>query len=110
MFTMLTVIRKRPEVSTEEFRRFMELEYGTTYAQLPETREYVQYYLSDAAQDDAEDPIDAVVRISFDSRREMQKALEAEAYVTARERRRAFMRDTSVGIHPALVERVVRIV
>ncbi|KAB2390456.1 hypothetical protein F9B16_01080 [Actinomadura montaniterrae] len=28
MFTMLTVIRKRPEVSTEEFRHFMQLEYG----------------------------------------------------------------------------------
>ncbi|WP_433136338.1 hypothetical protein ACQPZ8_29450 [Actinomadura nitritigenes] len=43
MFTMLTVIRKRPEVSTEEFRRFMQLEYGPTYVALPQTREYVQY-------------------------------------------------------------------
>jgi hypothetical protein len=42
MFTMLTVIRKRPEVSTEQFRHFMEFEYGPTYAALPQTREYVQ--------------------------------------------------------------------
>jgi hypothetical protein len=28
MFTMLTVIRKRPEVSTADFRHFMEVEYG----------------------------------------------------------------------------------
>jgi hypothetical protein len=26
----------------------MEVEYGPTYAGLPQTREYVQYYLSDA--------------------------------------------------------------
>jgi hypothetical protein len=35
---MLTVIRKRPEVTTEEFRHFMEVEYGPTYAALPQTR------------------------------------------------------------------------
>jgi hypothetical protein len=56
---MLTVIRKRPEVSTEQFRHFMEFEYGPTYAALPQTREYVQYYLTDTAADGAEDPIDA---------------------------------------------------
>ncbi|HEY1701752.1 MAG TPA: hypothetical protein VGG75_18765 [Trebonia sp.] len=38
MFTMLTVIRKRPEISTEEFRRFMEFDYGPVYAGLPQTR------------------------------------------------------------------------
>src|SRR4051794_2830150 len=110
MYTMMTVIRKRPEVSTEDFRRFMEVEYGPTYAALPETREYVQYYLADAVQDDVEEPIDAVVSISFDSREAMQKALQADSYRKAHERRKAFMRDTSAGIHSAVVERTVKLV
>ncbi|MBB5153314.1 hypothetical protein BJ970_000848 [Saccharopolyspora phatthalungensis] len=74
MFTMMTVIRKRPEVSTEDFRRFMELEYGTSYVELPQTREYVQYYLDDVMTDGAEDPIDAIVHISFESQEEMRHA------------------------------------
>jgi hypothetical protein len=28
MFTMLTVIRKKPDITTEDFRHFMEVEYG----------------------------------------------------------------------------------
>jgi hypothetical protein len=74
MFTMLTVIRKRPEISTEEFRRFMEFDYGPVYAGLPQTREYVQYYVSD---------------------------------VHADQMRQAYMRETSTGIHSAVVDREV---
>jgi hypothetical protein len=107
MFTMLTVIRKRPEISTEEFRRFMEFDYGPTYVELPQTRGYVQYHLSDVHADDAEDPIDAIVRISFDSPESMREALQSESYRKAHEMREAYMRETSVGIHSAVVDREV---
>ncbi|MEV7815530.1 EthD domain-containing protein [Streptomyces flaveolus] len=106
----MTVIRKRPEISTEDFRRFMEHEYGPTYASLPQVREYVQYYLSDAGQDGAEEPIDAIVRISFDSGETMREALATEAYRRAHDLRQAYMRDTSVGIHSAVLDRQVQLV
>jgi hypothetical protein len=32
-----------------------------SYVELPQTREYVQYYLDDVMTDGAEDPIDAIV-------------------------------------------------
>jgi uncharacterized protein (DUF1330 family) len=108
MFTMLTVVRKRPEVSTQEFRRFMEFDYGPLNAALPHVREYVQYYLDDATADDAEDPIDAIVRISFDSQDAMRSALDSDAYRRAHEIRGRYMRATSVGIHSAVVDREVR--
>src|ERR1700744_971384 len=110
MLTLVTVIRKRPEVSTEEFRRFMESEYGPPYAALPQVREYVQYYLSDRAGDQAEDPIDAIVQISFDSEAAMREALATEEYRKAHELRKAYMRDTSAGIHSAVLERRVQLV
>lgn len=107
MFTLLTVIRKKPGISTEEFRRFMEFDYGPTYVDLPQTREYVQYYLSDVHADDAEDPIDAIVRISFDSQESMREALRSESYRRAHELRQGYMRETSAGIHSAVVDREV---
>jgi hypothetical protein len=67
MYTLLAVIRKRSEVTTEEFRHFMEVEYGPIYAAFPQTREYVRYYLADLVTDGAEESIEAIVRISFDS-------------------------------------------
>lgn len=110
MYTMLTVIRKRPEVTTEEFRHFMEVEYGPTYAGLPQTREYVQYYLADVMTDGAEEPIDAIVRISFDSPQQMKEALAADSYKKAHAMRQAYMRETSVGIHSAVVDKTVTLV
>jgi|SRR5882757_7093333 len=110
MFTLLTVIRKKPEITTEDFRHFMEFEYGPTYSGLPETREYVQYYLSDLMNDGAEPAIDAIVRISFDSPEEMKKALQAESYKRAHKLREGFMRETSVGIHSAIVDKTVELV
>jgi len=110
MLTMLTVIRKRPEVSTEEFRHFMEHEYGPTYVGLPQVKGYVQYFLADVMTDGAEDPIDAIVSISFESPEEMRKALQEESYRKAHELRNAYMRETSVGIHSAVVEHTVKMV
>jgi hypothetical protein len=110
MFTMLTVIRKKPDITTEDFRHFMEVEYGPTYVGLPETREYIQYYLSDVMTDGAEPPIDAIVQISFDSEEEMRKALQADSYKKAHKMREEYMRETSVGIHSAIVDKTVKMV
>jgi hypothetical protein len=51
MFELMTIIRKRPEVSTEEFRVFMEHEYGPTYVAMPQTRSHTHYYLDDLTTD-----------------------------------------------------------
>ncbi|MFI6999929.1 EthD domain-containing protein [Nocardia sp. NPDC050175] len=110
MFTMMTVIRKRPNVTTEEFRRFMRYEYGPTYVGLPETRSYVQYYLSDVMSDGAEPPIDAIVEISFDSEADMRRALQAESYQRAAALRAEYMCETSVGVHSAVLDEKVVLV
>jgi hypothetical protein len=110
MLRLMTVIRKRLGISTEDFRRFMELEYGPTYVDLPQVKEYVQYYLTDLATDGAEEPIDAIVRIGFESEEEMREALATEEYQKAHDLRKAYMRDTSVGIHSAVLDRRVQMV
>ncbi|WP_405970017.1 EthD domain-containing protein [Streptomyces sp. NBC_00988] len=110
MLRLMTVIRKRPEISTEDFRRFMEREYGPTYVALPQVKEYVQYYLTDLAADGEEEPIDAIVRIAFESEEEMREALATETYRKAHDLRAAYMRETSVGIHSAVLDRRVQLV
>jgi len=110
MFTMMTVIRKRPEVSTEDFRHFMEHEYGPTYVGLRQTKEYIQHFLADVMTDGVEEPIDAIVWISFESQSEMWDALQTESYRKAAELRKAYLRETSIGTHSAVVERTVKLV
>jgi hypothetical protein len=110
MYTLLTVIRKKPEISTEDFRHFMKHDYGPTYQQLPQTREYIQYFVSDLATDDAEPPIDAIVRISFDSETALHEALQTEAYKKAHDLRQAYLRETSTGIHTAVLDETNQLV
>ena len=110
MFTLMTLVRKRPDVSTERFREFMEVEYGPVYAAMPETRRYVHYYVSDIMNDEAELAFDAIVHISFDSREAMMEALKSEAYKKAQEERKNFMLDAPHGIRSALVEKIVELV
>jgi methylphosphotriester-DNA--protein-cysteine methyltransferase len=110
VITLLTIIRKKPGVSTEDFRHFMKHEYGPTYQALPQTREYIQYHLTDLASDGAEDPIDAIVRISFDSQEAMVEALSTDAYKRAHTLRKQYMRETSLGIHSARVDDTITFV
>ena len=47
MFTILVVVRKRSDVSMEEFIRVWKEEYGPMYSQMPQVKSYCQYHLSD---------------------------------------------------------------
>ena len=110
MHALLTVIRKKPEITTEDFRHFMKFDYGPTYEALPQTRSYTQYYLTDVMTDGAEDPIDAIVHIAFDSEADMHQALQSDTYEKAHRLREGYMRETSVGIHSAVIDEVVTLV
>ncbi|NMO50741.1 EthD family reductase [Actinoplanes sp. TBRC 11911] len=105
MYTLMTVLRKKPEVSTEDFRHFLEHEYGPAYVAMPQVRHYVQRYVTDLATDPA-DPMDAFVEISFDSPEAMREALDTDGYRQAHERRQAYMAD----IRSAVVDREVKLV
>jgi hypothetical protein len=107
---MLTVIRKKPSVTTEDFRHFMKNVYGQTYRRMPQTKAYVQYFVSDLATDGVEAPIDAIVQISFESEEKMHEALQTDSYREAAEARMAYMQETSTGIHPLLVDETVTMV
>lgn len=110
MFTITVVARKRPEVSVEEFRRIWKEVYGPMYRQLPQVKSYVQYHLSDRRKDDAEDPIDGLVLMSFDSEEDMRRAWQTEIYKKAAKIRETIMRETAVGVHVASVDETVVIV
>jgi len=103
MHELMTMIRKRPEVSAADFRRFMELEYGQTYVAMPQVKRYVQYYLDDISSGSGAPPVDAIVYIAFESIDEMKVALATESYAKAAAARQVYILDGPFGIHPTLV-------
>ncbi len=110
MFTILVVIRKKPEISQEEFRRIWMDEYGPLYKQIPQVRSYQQYHLSDRRKDSSEDAIDGVAVMSFDSEEEMQAAWQTEIYKKASKIRESILRETAVGCHVTSVDQLVKII
>jgi len=110
MFTILVTVRKRSEVSTDEFRRIWKEEYGPMYRQMPEVKSYQQYHLNDRRKDDTEDPIDGVAIMSFDSEDDMKKAWQTDVYKEAAKIRESIMRETAVGVHVTSVDELVNII
>lgn len=99
MFTILVTVRKKTGVSTEEFRRVWRDEYGPKYRQIPQVKSYQQFHLRDRRKDDAEDPIDGVAIMSFESEDKMKEAWGTKIYAEAAKIRESIMRETSVGVH-----------
>jgi len=110
MFTILVVVRKKPEVSQDEFRRIWKDVYGPLYQKIPQVLAYKQYHLTDRRKDDAEDPIDGVAIMSFDSEADMHAAWKTEIYKEASKIRESIMRETAVGVHVTAVDEIVKII
>lgn len=110
MFKILVVVRKKSDVSTQEFRRIWKEEYGPMYKKIPEVKSYQQYHLSDRRKDDSEDPIDGVAIMSFESEEDMKKAWDTDIYREAAKIRESIMRETAVGVHVTEVDEIVNII
>lgn len=110
MFTIAVVIRKRPEVSKQEFQRIWKDVYGPMYRQMPQVKSYIQYHLSDRRKDESEDPIDGIAVMSFDSEADMKEAWATDVYKKAAKIRESIMRETAVGVHVASVDELARII
>ncbi len=110
MFTIAVVIRKRPEVSEEEFRRVWKDVYGPMYRSLPQVKSYIQYHLKDRRKDSSEDPIDGIAIMSFESEADMHEAWKAETYKNAAKIRESIIRETAVGVHVASVDELAVII
>ena len=110
MFTILVVVRKRPEISTEDFRRIWKEEYAPMYRQMPQVKSYKQYHLTDRRKDNTEDPIDGVAILSFDSEEDMKKAWSTKIYKEAAKIRERIMRETAIGVHVTGVDEIVKII
>ncbi|MCO4794810.1 MAG: EthD family reductase [Bacteriovoracaceae bacterium] len=110
MFTILVVVRKKEDISIEEFRRVWKEEYGPMYKQMPQVKSYQQFHLTDRRKDDAEDKIDGVAILSFESEEDMNTAWNTEVYKEAAKIRESIMRETSVGVHVTGVDEIVSII
>ena len=110
MFTIVVVLRRKPSVSIEDFRRIWKEEYGPLYRQLPQVKAYQQYHLADRRKDDSEDPIDGIAVMSFESEEAMHEAWKSDIYQKAARIREGIMRETAIGVHVTSVDEIVTII
>ncbi|MCB0326522.1 MAG: hypothetical protein KDD52_02785 [Bdellovibrionales bacterium] len=80
------------------------------YRDLPQVKSYQQYHLSDRRKDDAEDPIDGIAILGFESEEEMKEAWDTEQYRNAAKIRESIMRETAVGVHVTSIDEIVQII
>lgn len=110
MFAIAVILRKKPGISTEEFRRIWCDVYGPMYRQIPQVKSYIQYHLKDRRKDDAEDPIDGIALMSFESEDDMKAAWQTDIYKQAAKIRESIMQETAIGVHVTSVDEIVKII
>ena len=110
MFTIMVIVRKKKEISIQEFRKIWKNVYGPMYKALPQVKSYTQYHLNDRRKDESEDPIDGIAVLSFETEQDMKDAWATEAYKEAAKIREKIMRETAVGVHVGSVAEEVKII
>ena len=106
----MVVVRKKPEITTKEFRHLWKNVYGPLYKQIPQVKSYEQYHLADRRKDESEEPIDGVAVLSFESESAMKEAWETPIYKEAAKIREKIMRETAVGVHVTSVDEIAKII
>ena len=77
MAKVIFVLYKRPEMSTDEFRRYWEETHAPIAAKMPGVREYVQNHAVSDPEGE-EPPYAGVAELVFDTPEDMQQGLGSE--------------------------------
>lgn len=110
MFQMIVILRRKPEISKEEFHRHWKDKHGPLFRKFPQIKRYTQYHVTDKCRDDSDKPIDGIAILEFDSREEMQKAWEMMEYKDIRDDELIFLEKSGVGVHVVYVDEIVPII
>jgi uncharacterized protein (TIGR02118 family) len=107
------VLRKRPDISSEEFHDYWRTTHGPIVAKLPGLVRYVQHHVSsmpraEYAQDDP--PIDGIVETWWESQEALEKVQQSPELRAVVEDEINFMGHSNRNVHTLIVTESVEFV
>lgn len=110
MFQMIVILRRKPGMSVEEYRKHWREKHGSLFRKFPQIKKYTQYHVSDHARDDTDQPIDGVAILEFESKDAMNEAWKMADYEAIRIDEPRFLDIGSKGVHVVHVDAIESII
>lgn len=107
MVKRFVVLRRRRDMTVEEFRAYWRDVHGPLIGKIPGLRKYVQYHVRSEAPDDTEAAIDGIAELWFDSDEAQQRAYATDEYRAVVEDEPNLFEPTSYSVHPVMTEETV---
>ena len=110
MIKRFVVLRKKPGMSTQQFRRYWKDVHGPLIAALPGLIKYVQYHVRSELIDDAGTPIDGLAELWFESDEAQKRSYATPEYRAVVSDEPNLFEMSGHYIHPMMTEDTVVLV
>ena len=110
MIKRFVVLRRKPDMSVEEFWDYWENTHGLLIANIPGLIKYIQYHVKSERVDKADDPIDGIAELWFESEETQKEAYQSPEYQAVVEDEPNLFKMSSHYVHPVMTKKIVTVV
>ena len=110
MVKRFVILRRRPGMAVEEFRKYWRDTHGPLIARLPGLRRYIQYHVASEEADGTVAPIDGIAELWFDSPDAQRRAYETPEYQAVVDDEPNLFEMNTHSVHPVMTEDTVVVV
>jgi len=110
MIKRFVILRRKEEMSVEEFWHYWENVHGPLIAKIPGLIKYIQYHVESERLDNIDDPIDGLAELWFESEETQKKAYQSPEYQAVVEDEPNLFEMNSHYVHPVMSKKIVTII
>lgn len=110
MVKRFVILRHKPGMTTHEFWDYWENIHGPLIAKIPGLIKYIQYHVQSERSDEADDPIDGIAELWFESDEAQKKSYQSLEYQAVVNDEPNLFEMNSHYVHPVMTKKVVTIV
>lgn len=110
MIKRFVILRRKPDMSAEEFWNYWENVHGPLIGKIPGLIKYIQYHVESERLDEMDDPIDGIAELWFDSEEAQKQAYQSPEYQAVVADEPNLFEMNSHYVHPMMAKKMVSII
>jgi uncharacterized protein (TIGR02118 family) len=110
MIKRFVVLRKKPCMTAQEFWDYWEKVHGPLIAKIPGLLKYTQYHVRSERLDDADDEIDGIAELWFESEEDQKRGYDTKEYQAVVDDEPNLFNMDSHFVHPLMEVKTVDVI
>ena len=109
MVKRFVILRKKKNMTKEEFWNYWENIHGKLIAKIPGLIKYTQYHVNSETEDDIDEPIDGIAELWFENEEEQKKSYSTAEYKAVVKDEPNLFEMNSHFVHPVMTKKTVHV-